>query len=313
MVAGVTGAAYLVHTVAPALSPLTGAVLIGLLAGHLLPVPATSSGVSFAAVRLLRAGVALLGAGVSVQAFAELGPRLIAGVLLTVAVTILGVIVLARALRVDGELGLLIGIGYGICGASAVAAARSQTRATDEQVSYAVALVALCGTLSIVVLPAIGAVLGLGDGEFGRWVGAAVHDVGQVVATASTRGPAVLEAAIVVKLSRVALLAPVVLLLSMRASRTRTAADGPRPPLLPAFVLVFLALVALRSADVLSGAIVETLACTAKLLMTMGLAALGLQVRAADLRRLGGRPLALGLLAWVLVAGVALAMVTLLA
>lgn len=314
VVAGVTGASYLAHMIIPALSPLTAAVLVGLLVGNLLPIPGQAVvGVSFAAVRLLRAGVALLGAGVSVQAFAELGAQLLAGVLLSVAITIFGIVVLARVLGVDAELGLLIGVGYGICGASAVAATHSQTRASDEQASYAVALVALCGTLSIAVLPTLGVALGLGDGEFGRWVGAAVHDVGQVVATASTRGPAVLETAVVVKLARVALLAPVVLLISMRASRARASTGGARPPLLPAFVLVFLALAALRSADVLPGAVVAAGASSAKVLMVMGLAALGLQVRAADLRRLGGRPLALGLLAWVLVAGVALAIVKLIA
>lgn len=312
-VSAVTAAAYLGHALMAPLSVLTAALLVGLLVGNLLPLPiATGPGISCAAVRVLRVGVALLGAEVSAQAFLALGSSLLLGVVFTVAATILGVVLLARLLRVDPELGLLVGVGYGICGASAVAAARSQTRATDEQASYAVALVALCGTLSIGVLPLLGAAAGLGDVVFGHWVGAAVHDVGQVVAAASTRSPEALEAAIVVKLARVALLAPVVLLLSLRSQRSRPATPGRRPALLPAFVLAFLALAALRSTGLMPPAVVDATGLVAKLAMAMGLAALGLQVRIAHLRRLGGRPLVLGLLAWVLVAGVSLVMVRLL-
>ena len=292
---------------------LTAALIIGLVFGNLLaPRAEAAPGITFSAVRVLRVGVALLGAEVSAQAFIALGSSLLFGVLLTVAATILGVVLLARLLRVDPELGLLVGVGYGICGASAVAAACSQTRATDEQASYAVALVALCGTLSIGVLPVLGAVAGLGDVVFGHWMGAAVHDVGQVVAAASTRGPEALEAAIVVKLARVALLAPVVLLLSLRSQRSRPVTPGSRPALLPTFVIAFLALAALRSIGALPPAMVDATGLVAKFAMAMGLAALGLQVRIADLRRLGGRPLLLGLLAWVLVAGVSLVMVRLL-
>ncbi|KOG86582.1 membrane protein, partial [Streptomyces varsoviensis] len=100
--------------------------------------------------------------------------------------------------------------GYSICGASAIGAVSEVTGSDEEDVATSVALVTLCGTLAIAVLPLLHHPLGLDGTQFGRWVGASVHDVGQVVATAQTAGPAALGEAVLVKLMRVALLAPLV-------------------------------------------------------------------------------------------------------
>ncbi len=303
--------AYAIHGAVPALSQLTMAVVLGVIVGNAFALPAsTSPGVAFAAKRLMRIGVALLGIELSVQSIAHLGLATLIAVLVVVVCTILGVALLARLLGLSTDFGLLIGIGYGICGASAVAAAKTQLRTTEEQASYAVALVALCGTLSIAVLPALGAVLGLTDVVFGRWVGAAVHDVGQVVATASTRSDIALHAAVVVKLARVALLAPVVVLLSLRARRHHEPAADAHTPMLPLFVVAFLVLALAHSSGVVPAAIADALLLASKMALAAGLAGLGLGVRWRSLRAVGGRPLLLGLLAWILVAGLALVAVS---
>lgn len=284
------------------------AVLLGIVAANVRPLPQQyAEGVAFAGRRILRVGIALLGMQLSVRAVADIGVGALLAVVAVVVCTIVGTLAIARLLGLSEDFGILMGVGYGICGASAIAAAKSQTRASREEVSYAVALVALCGTLSIVLLPALGAFLD--DAAFGRWAGAAVHDVGQVVATASTRSELALQAAIAVKLVRVALLAPVVLALSLRARRSGLHADGTRPPVLPAFVVAFLVFAALNSTGLVPSAAVGVAVSASKLLMAMGLAALGLQVHWNDLRRVGGRPLLLGLLAWALVASVALLVV----
>ena len=117
----------------------------------------------------------------------------------------------------------------------------------------------LCGTLSIVVLPLLADVSDLTGEAFGTWVGGAVHDVGQVVATASTGEPAALEAATVVKLTRVVLLAPLVALIALRRRRIGTLEPMPsrRPPLLPLFVVGFLAAIVVRSAGVLERGVLD--------------------------------------------------------
>ena len=311
LTAAVVALSYAAHALVPALSTLSLSVLLGIVVANARGLPAvTNPGVDFAGRSVLRLGIALLGMELSLSALVDLGWQTMLGVVLVVAVTVLGVMALSGALGVNRDLGLLIGVGYGICGASAIAAAKSQTRTTDEEASYAIALVAICGTLSILVLPGIGSALGLTDLVFGRWAGAAVHDVGQVVATASTRNDVALHAAVLVKLARVAMLAPVVLLLSVRARRNTLHTGTARPPLLPAFVIGFLALASLNSAGILPAWLVSADVAISKVLMAAGLAAVGLEVQVRQLRRVGGRPLLLGLLAWVLVAGTALAAVT---
>jgi uncharacterized integral membrane protein (TIGR00698 family) len=308
--------AFAINGVAGSISPLAVSVALGFLVANLFTWPGwAAAGGALASKRLMRTGVALLGLQLSFRALADIGFAGVLTVLTVVACTILGVIGLARLFGMSGELGLLIGVGFGICGATAVAAVRGQTRATQQEVSYAIGLIALCGTLSIIVLPFVASLLGLGDQTFGAWAGAAVHDVGQVVATASMRGDEAVQSAVVVKLARVTMLAPVVILLSIRHRRYLAAQgethDGAQVPWVPAFVVAFLVFAAVNSTGVIPSDITAHAGTVSKILLAAGLVALGSAVRWKDIRAIGARPLAMGLVAWVLVAGVALAAVSL--
>ncbi len=180
----------------------------------------------------------------------------------------------------------------------------------EEDVAASVALVTLCGTLAIAVLPLLQDPLTLSDPAFGRWVGAGVHDVGQVVATAQTAGPDALGEAVLVKLMRVALLAPLVaaVAFSVRARRrgVRTS-SGRRPAPVPLFVAGFLAAAALRATGVLPDVALEWAHTTQEALLAAALFGLGSAVHLPTLARTGGRAAALGLGAWVVVAGVSYA------
>jgi uncharacterized integral membrane protein (TIGR00698 family) len=214
--------------------------------------------------------------------------------------------------------GLLVATGYSICGASAVAAMAPLSTADDEETAYAIGLVTLCGTLSIFVLPVAGHAMGLGDVAFGTWVGAGVHDVGQVTVTAAAYSDGALVRATLVKLTRVILLAPMVFgvglavrgRFSAAAARrdpdTPAAANASPVPIVPVFVLGFLAAIALRATGWLSGDALARAEQAEQLFLTAGMFGLGAGVVIARLRRLGGRPIVLGLVAWVLVAGAAL-------
>ena len=122
------------------------------------------------------------------------------------------------------DLSLLVATGFSICGVSAIAAANGVIDADEDEVAFSVALVTLCGTLAIVTLPPLHGALGLDDEQFGAWVGASVHDVAQVVATSSTAGSVALATAIVVKLTRVMLLAPLIAGIALRHRQTGTGA-----------------------------------------------------------------------------------------
>jgi uncharacterized integral membrane protein (TIGR00698 family) len=244
----------------------------------------------------------------------EIGLKGVITVVIVVTFTIFGILGLSKLFKMSGELGLLIGVGFGVCGATAVAAIKPQTRATEEETSYAIGLISLCGTLSIFALPLIGHALNLDTREFGAWAGAAVHDVGQVVATASVWGDDADKYAIVVKLSRVCLLAPIVLILSIRHRRWLTShgmqeVASAKVPLIPYFVLGFIAVATLNNTVEISDGLHDTIVLISKLMLGAGLVALGSGVRWKAIRAIGPRPMAMGMLAWVIVAGVALAAV----
>ena len=310
------GAAVAVVAAGPVdgVSSLTAAVLVGALIGNSgLAGATTAPGLTFAAKRVLRVGVVLLGLRLSLGDVAALGPRGLAIVVLTVVATFFGTQWLGRRLGLSRDLSLLVATGYSICGASAIAAVEGSTDAEEEEVAAAIGLVTLFGRLAIVVLPLVSGPLGLGDEAFGAWVGASVHDVAQVVATASTVGPSIVAIAIVVKLTRVVLLAPLVAGVNVHRRNERSTSDGTRPPLMPLFVALFLGAVALRSTGWLSAGTVATAKDVEGWLLTAALVGLGAGVRIDRLRRLGPQPLVLGAVAWLVVAGVSyLAVITLL-
>lgn len=287
------------------LSKLTAAVVIGALIGNSgLATPATTKGLAFAAKRLLRVGVVLLGLRLSMSDIFELGPRGLGVVVVTVTVTFFGTQWIGRRLGLSRDLSLLVATGYSICGASAIAAVEGATDAEEEEVAAAIGLVTLFGSLAIVILPLLSGPLGLTNEGFGAWAGASVHDVAQVVATASTAGAPVVAIAIVVKLTRVVLLAPIVAGVNIHRRNEREAVDGKRPPLLPLFVVLFLGAVALRSTGWLSDDLISTAKDIEGWMLTAALVGLGAGVRIDRLRRLGHQPLVLGAVAWLMVAGV---------
>ncbi|MBI3428804.1 MAG: putative sulfate exporter family transporter [Actinobacteria bacterium] len=312
VIALIVAAAFVINSLQATISPLALSVAFGFAIANFFRWPTWAlPGSAFAGKTLLRIGVALLGAQVSVASLRVIGIKGVLTVLIVVTFTIFGILLLSRLFGMTGDLGLLIGIGFGVCGATAIAAIRPQTRATEEETSYAIALISLFGTLSIVILPFLGNLMKLSDRTFGAWVGAAVHDVGQVVATASVWSPTAVSAAIVIKLARVALLAPIVLILTIRnrrwlSSQGQTHTSVPKIPLIPPFVVGFIAVAIFQNAFEIPSQVRDALVLTSKVLISFGLVALGTSVSWKSIRAIGSRPMAMGLLAWVIVAGVAL-------
>jgi uncharacterized integral membrane protein (TIGR00698 family) len=317
LLAAVAGAglAWCVHLLLPAVPMLTASVVLGIAVGH-LPRLRTfvrgtgRPGLSLAGRRLMRIGIVLLGLGLGLDQVVRLGWGTVAMVCAVVAATFFGTVWLGRKLGLPGDQPLLIATGYSICGASAIGAVSQVSGSDEEDVAASVALVTLCGTLAIGVLPLLQQPLGLGDIGFGRWVGASVHDVGQVVATAQTAGPGALGEAVVVKLMRVAMLAPLVaaVAFALRARRAgaRTASGG-RPAPVPLFVAGFLLAAGVRATGVLPVEVLDWARTAQEGLLAAALFGLGSAVHLPTLAKTGGRAAALGLGAWVVVAGVSYA------
>ncbi|WP_214413637.1 YeiH family protein [Sphaerisporangium fuscum] len=300
-----------VNALLPAVSPLMAAIVLGALMGNLAPgVTALRPGLAFAARRLLRLGVVLLGAQLAVPDVLALGLPVLLLVLLTVTVTFAGTWWLGRRLGLGGGLSLLVATGFSICGAAAVAAMEGVAGGEEEDVMTAVALVTLYGSLALAVLPLAQAFLHLSPEGFGIWAGASVHEVAQVVAVAQTAGSAALTAAVVVKLTRVVLLAPLIAGVGLWRRRTAAPGTGGKPPVVPLFVGGFLAMVVLRSLGTVPVALLAPLKTAETLLFGAALFAMGSAVRLRALLRTGRRAVALGALSSALIAAVALAGVT---
>ena len=293
----------------PTVSPMLLAIVLGIVVRNTLRLPAAfEPGLTLAAKRILRIGVVLLGLQLVLSDIAALGGGMVLVVVCVVTTGILGTLLMGRLMGISSTQRLLIAGGFSICGAAAVAAVDGVIETEDEEeVVTAVALVVLFGTLAIPVLPLAAGVIGLSPVQTGLWAGASVHEVAQVVAIGGSIGGAALKAAVVTKLARVLLLAPVMAVVSVvrrRSAQQRT--QGHRPPLVPLFVAGFVAMVVLRSCGILP----ESVLAAAKVVQTGALAAamfaLGCGVRLSMFRRVGARPLVLATASTALVSTVGL-------
>lgn len=297
--------AYAVNKFEGAISPLFMSMVLGLIL-----VNAGGWGdegkeaATFAARRCLRIGVVLLGFQISIDKFREVGPRGLMAVVVIVAGVFLGLRFMAKKLGLTDSLSTLIAGGFAICGATAIAAISSTRKSEERDVSYAVAVVALCGTLSVFVIPVLAHLFSLSDATAGAWIGAAVHDVGQVIATASIMGPEALDSAVIVKLTRVVLLIPLILFLSAQNSEKKSLRSAT-----PTFVLAFVICALVVNALPLSDGTITFGKELSKIFLSIGLFGMGLGVKWASIRALGAKPLLLGLTAWVICGAFALGVI----
>jgi uncharacterized integral membrane protein (TIGR00698 family) len=313
--AGVAAAAsFALTTVVHGLSALLVAIVLGIAFRNLVRLPerveaALAPGLAVASRRVLRIGIVLLGLQLVLGDILRLGPGMILVVVAIVIVGILSSLLLGRVLGISPTQRLLIACGFSICGAAAVAAVDGVIETEDdEEVVVAVALVVLFGTLMIPVIPLAASALGLGQLQAGLWAGGSIHEVAQVVAAGSAIGGAGLAAAVVVKLARVLMLAPVLAVISVSRRRAlkRLDAGGKRPPIVPLFVVGFMAMVLLRSTGIVPASVVSVASGVETALLAAAMFALGAGVRIATFRRVGVKPFVLAVGSTVVVASVAL-------
>lgn len=291
--------ATVVGRVAGSLVPAASALIVGILLGVAWRSFAGDRaefrpGLRFAQTWLLRAGVMSLGLQLAVAHVVRFGPAVLAVVLGSVAVTFAVTRRLGR--RLGDARSLLLATGVSICGASAVAAVNTVAEGDEEDIAAAITAVTVLGTAAIGVLPLVASCLGLSGQDFGVVTGASVHEVGQVVAIGGAAGGVVLQVAVVIKLARVVLLAPLVIGLGVRkrvpVRGGGVAAPAARPPLVPWFVTGFVALVVVRALGVVPAAVVEVSTVVTNLLLGAGMFALGAAVDLRAVVRTGGPSLA---------------------
>ncbi len=290
-------------------SALLLVILLGMAWRSLTPLPALLlPGIWFAQRPVLRWAVAGLGFRLSVRELAAIGgPALIVVTVSTAAALLFGWWI-ARRLGVPEKLGLLLGVGGAICGASAVVAADSVVQGEKRDSAVALGTITLLGTIGIVLYPLLARAVGMSQTVFGIWDGASLHEMAQVVAAAFAVGEGAARTATVVKLARIALLAPVVLYLGWSLRHRHLQAGRARVAPVPWFLVLFLVFTLLNSAGWLARPLVERIQRVDLWLLCVGMAGVGLQSGFHDLRAAGLKPIAAAALQWAFLAALSLAL-----
>ncbi len=272
---------------------------------RLEPGPRFFPGIAFGAKTVLEIAVVLLGASLSVATLLAAGPGLLVGIVVVVAAAIAASYGIGRALGLHPRLAILVACGNSICGNSAIAATAPVIGAEAEDVASSIAFTAVLGVLVVLSLPLLVPLLGLSPMQYGVLAGLTVYAVPQVLAATAPVATLSVQVGTLVKLVRVLMLGPVVLVLSLGASRLReetgeaaphvSAGERPKPGklavhrLVPWFILAFLAMAGLRSGGLIPQAALTPIATTANGLTIVSMAALGLGVDVRSVVGAGAR------------------------
>ncbi|WP_245724824.1 YeiH family protein [Micromonospora citrea] len=307
----------LAATVAGTLVPVVGAPVFAVVAGVLLsPLArrrseAMAPGLHLARGSLLQVSVVLLGAQLSLAEVLSVSAGSLPVMLGTLGPCLLLAWLAGRVLGVPRDLRTLIGVGTGICGASAIAATTPVIRAKSNDVAYAISTIFLFNVAAVLIFPPLGHALGMSAHAFGLFAGTAVNDTSSVVAAASAYHQDATEYAVVVKLARTLMIIPIVLVLAIlnhrREVRPETSRVRLAVSLVPWFLVAFLVVAALNTGGLIPAAVQAAVHQVALLLIAIALAAVGLSTDVVALRRTGARPLLLGLMLWVAVSSTSLA------
>ena len=290
-------------------SAMLFALLLGMALNFLGQEGKTVPGIQFAASIILRTGVALLGLRITFGDIAALGLPTTLWVIASVVLTILFGAAAVRLTFSQRHFGVLTGGAVAICGASAalaIAAILPKHPHHERDTSFAVIGVTALSTIAMVVYPIIVSLLGLDAKDAGIFIGATIHDVAQVVGAGYSVSKEAGDTATIVKLLRVAMLLPVIVCLTIIMRRAHNGQDATtqRPPLLPWFVALFAALVALNSCVALPKPALVFASEASRIALVMAIAAIGMRTALKDLAALGWRPVALMVAETVFLAGI---------
>lgn len=301
-------------------SPLIVGIVLGMLYANSLRnnLPQTwVPGIRFCSKEILRLGIILYGFRLTFQSVAEVGLAAIAVDLIVVVLTIFLGIGLGKLLKMDKDLSLLTATGSAICGAAAVLGAESVVKPQAYKTAVAVSTVVIFGTIAMFVYPALfnAGLLGLDDVQMGIYTGSTLHEVAHVVGAGNAMGDHISDVAIIVKMIRVILLAPVLLVMSFfvggnGASETEVSGGASvsrqkKRITVPWFAFGFVAVIGFNSFDLLPASVVSFINSFDTFLLTMAMTALGAETSIDKFRQAGAKPfiLALVLFAWLMGGG----------
>lgn len=272
------------------------ALLMGMALNYLSLEGRYVPGIQFAAKSVLRFGIALLGARITIEQLLGLGFTPIAIVLVGVPATILFGVLCGKWLKLEKYQSILSGASVAICGASAalaVSAVLPQNRESEKNLIFTVISVTALSTVAMITYPLIIAALGLSETESGIFLGATIHDVAQVVGAGYIISDNVGDIATFTKLLRVAMLVPVVLLISVLVARRASSQSGKRSSPLPGFLIAFVIIVVINSSGQLPLIVTESMIELSRWCLVIAMVGLGMKASFKELAAMGWKPMLL--------------------
>jgi uncharacterized integral membrane protein (TIGR00698 family) len=297
--------------------PLVGGAVFGIVIGILIRnsvrLPeSTASGIRFTSKKILQFSIILLGGSLSFGQIAETGGASLYVMLFTIVAAFAAAFLFGRIMGIGHNLTGLIGVGTAICGGSAIAAISSIIRADDHEIAYSISTIFLFNVAAVIIFPPLGHLLGLSDYGFGLFSGTAINDTSSVVAAGYIYSDPAGDYATIVKLTRTVLIIPIAVMFSLfiAMSGGKGKKDGARLDMIkifPWFVLGFLGMAVLNSLGVFDAEIQSFTKESGKFMIVMALSAIGLQTDFRRMLQTGYKPLLLGFMVWLVVAGTSLA------
>ncbi|MDY3857317.1 MAG: YeiH family protein [Muribaculaceae bacterium] len=294
-------------------SPMIIGIVLGMLYANSLRnhLPETwVPGIQFCSKKLLRLGIILYGFRLTFQDIVEVG---LAGIIIdaiVVAVTVIGGYWIGKALKMDRDIALLTSVGSGICGAAAVLGAEATIRTQPYKTAVAVATVVIFGTISMFIYPIAyrAGILDLDPQQMGIYAGSTLHEVAHAVGAGNAMGAEISNATIIVKMIRVMLLVPVLLVLALwvaaQARKNTSAGSAQKGKLaIPWFAVLFLVVIGFNSLDLLPHSVVEVINYICTFLLTMAMVALGAETSIDKFRKAGAKPFVLAFILYVWLLG----------
>jgi len=256
------------------------------------------TGIAFSSKKLLRLGIILLGMRLNLMDIYNAGASVFLIAFINLVFALLVVYGLTKVFHVDKKLGILTACGTAICGAAAVVAIAPQIKANEKETAVGAAIVALLGTVFTLVYTVLYTVFNLTPTEYGIFAGGTLHEIAHVIAAASAGGNEAIDMAVIVKLTRVALLVPVAIVIGILYRRIdkKQEKEGFSLSIIPWFILGFLAMSAINSLGIVPANVAQAFVNTAYILIGMAMAGLGLNVEIKTFKQLGVRAFIAGLI-----------------
>ncbi|MFU0789623.1 MAG: YeiH family protein [Virgibacillus proomii] len=278
------------------------AIIIGMVWRSTIGVNAHwQSGITFSNKKLLRLGIVLLGMRLNLADIYNAGIKVFMIAAICLVFTLLVVYGLTRWFGVGKRLGILTACGTAICGAAAVVAVSPQVKAKDEETAVGAATIAVLGTIFTLIYSVIYSLLHLSPTAYGVFTGATLHEIAHVIAAADVGGSEAVDLAVIVKLTRVALLVPVVIVIGYLFQRSgETTNKKVSLSIIPWFILGFLAMSGFNTLGIVSETIANHIVTVAYLFIAMAMAGLGLNVDIKTFRRLGMKSFLAGAIGTIL-------------